>query len=103
MAEDLPAEVYRILALAPPGSPLRYVEAYIRACMSELDLTSSGPRTGSRPYVNVLPPRRFGRKRAAASLPSTGRVEIYVAPEWAERYESARDVKNNGEAFACRC
>lgn len=100
MAVDLPADVFRILSLAPPGSPVRWVEAYIRACRSELDLIPSGPRTGSRPYINLLPPRRFGRKRAAALLPSTGRVEIYVAPEWAERYASAREVKNNGEAFA---
>lgn len=99
-AGDLPADVYRILALAPPESPVRFVEAYLRRCMSELDLTPSGPLTGDRPYVNLVPPPRFGRKRAAAVLPSSGRVEIYVTPDSADRFPTAREVKNNGEAFA---
>lgn len=84
-----------------PRDEARYQLDYIRRAAEELDLEARLP-SGSRKYVNLYPPAAFGRKRASAFQPSSGRLEIYCSPDRAADHPDAAVVTHRGEPHAVK-
>lgn len=94
-AGGLSAVLAEIEAQAP-RSTAPFQKQFVERCVEELEVLCSLPEGKRQSYVNAYPPRRFGSKRAASFLFSSGRVEIYCDPKNAGRSELADVFENNG-------
>jgi hypothetical protein len=83
-------------ALAP------HLRRFAERCTAELELSLQLPESGTRPYLNGYPPKRFGLKRAVAFDARSGRAEIYCDPAHVSRFGEAEVVTNNKVPFAAK-
>ncbi len=85
----------------PPPAVAEHELRFVELCATQLGLVARLPKS-ERTYVNLVPPKRFGTKRAAAFEIRSGRVEIYCDPAHADTHPLADEVRHNGVPVAVK-
>lgn len=101
-AGGVPADVALLVDTESSPAIAPHILRFAERCATELDLSLQRPESGTRPYVNAYPPKRFGSKRAVAFDARSGRAEIYCDPAHVSRFGQAEVVTNNDVPFAAK-
>lgn len=101
LGDDLSPVARRMIEEQAPPSLAPFELDFVERCAVELQLRLEPP-SGSRTYVNLYPPKRYGSKRAANVTTTSGRAEIFCDPSHAAAYEHAEVVENKGDPVAVK-